>query len=301
MSLLWIPITLVAAAAQTARNATQSGLVAAIGTVGATQVRFLYGLPFAIVFLAVVLLVSGESIPMPGARSLVFALLGASTQIAATALMLSAMKDESFAVTTALIKTEPVLVAVFGFVVLGDHLGFWKAAAILIATLGVLLLSTKPGLAGKAVERSRPLMLGLAAGACFGLSAVGFRGAILALPHGSFVVRASTILVVGLAMQVVMLVAYLAVMNREALTKSLEVWRRSLVAGFFGALASQFWFLGFALTTAANVRTLALVEVLMALGVSRRLFSQTITTREWLGMAIVVAGVALLLWAAADP
>ena len=39
-----------------------------------------------------------------------------------------------------------------------------------------------------------------------------------------------------------------------------------MLAGFMGAFASQFWFLAFALTAAANVRTLALVEVLFAQG-----------------------------------
>ena len=76
---------------------------------------------------------------------------------------------------------------------------------------------------------------------------------------------------------------------------SLRVWRPSLGAGFLGALASQFWFIGFALTTAANVRTLALVEVLMAQAVAHRLFSQATTRREVLGIALIVAGVALLL------
>ncbi len=63
-----------------------------------------------------------------------------------------------------------------------------------------------------------------------------------------------------------------------------------------GAFASQFWFIGFALTSAANVRTLALVEVLFAQAVSRRLFDQSTTPREYAGMALIVIGVILLLW-----
>ncbi len=48
----------------------------------------------------------------------------------------------------------------------------------------------------------------------------------------------------------------------------LRHWRPSLFAGFMGATASQFWFLAFALATAASVRTLALVEVLFAQAIS---------------------------------
>jgi drug/metabolite transporter (DMT)-like permease len=62
-----------------------------------------------------------------------------------------------------------------------------------------------------------------------------------------------------------------------------------------GALASQFWFIGFALTSAANVRTLALVEVPFAYGVSYAVFGQAPSGREVAGMALIVIGVALLL------
>jgi drug/metabolite transporter (DMT)-like permease len=73
------------------------------------------------------------------------------------------------------------------------------------------------------------------------------------------------------------------------------MWRQSSFAGFMGALASQFWFLGFSLTSAANVRTLGLLEVIFAQIVSQRLFSQALSWRELAGMALVVAGVGLLL------
>ena len=44
--MLWAVFTLIAAAAQTARNAMQRELTATLGTVGATHVRFLFGFPF---------------------------------------------------------------------------------------------------------------------------------------------------------------------------------------------------------------------------------------------------------------
>ena len=63
----------------------------------------------------------------------------------------------------------------------------------------------------------------------------------------------------------------------------LRAWKASLFAGFMGALASQFWFLAFALATAASVRTLALVEVLFAQLVARFAFGQRTSAREGLG------------------
>jgi drug/metabolite transporter (DMT)-like permease len=298
MSILWIPVTLLAAAAQTARNATQSSLIKELGTIGATQVRFLYGLPFAILFLCVLILFANEPISLPNGAAFGFTVLGACAQILATALMLAAMRERSFAVATALTKTEPVLVAVFGLIVLGDTLTFLKVIAILTATAGVIVISWRPGQTMELALGDRGVRLGLAAAGCFGLSAIGYRGAILSLTTGSFYVRATTILVAALVVQVLLLVGYMLLRDRGALTASLRVWRVSLTAGFLGALASQCWFLGFSLTSAANVRTLALVEVIMAQTVSRRLFSQEIARQEVAGMVLVVVGVAILLWAA---
>jgi threonine/homoserine efflux transporter RhtA len=59
---------------------------------------------------------------------------GALTQIAATALMLAAMGERSFVVTIAYIKTEPIQVAIFGFIFLHDTVTWSMAAAILLAT-----------------------------------------------------------------------------------------------------------------------------------------------------------------------
>ena len=78
---LWIVFTLLAAAGQSARNAMQRELTAALGTVGATHVRFLFGFPFALVFLAVVLIATGSEVPKPGLAFVPWILLGALSQI----------------------------------------------------------------------------------------------------------------------------------------------------------------------------------------------------------------------------
>lgn len=291
---LWIPATILASLLQTARNLAQRSLTDVIGVVGATQVRFLFGLPFAIIFLTAACLGLQTLPPAIGAASLGYTVWGALTQIAATALMLAAMRERSFAVTTAYTKTEPVQVALFGAALLGDALTLWKFIAIAIATAGVIVVSWKPG---EKLTRAgmRPAVLGIVSGAFFALSAVGFRGGIQALPEGSFLIRASTILVLGLGLQTVLLVGYMLVADRPALVLSLKSWRRSLSAGFLGAAASQFWFIGFSLTSAANVRTLGLIEVPLAQIASRKLFSEGTSRRELLGMAMIVGGVGLLL------
>jgi drug/metabolite transporter (DMT)-like permease len=282
-------------AAQTARNAMQRELTATLGTVGATHVRFLFGFPFALLFLPGVMFFAGYSLPHPPAAFWPWVIAGAIAQIAATATMLSVMGERSFVVAYAYIKTEPVQVALFGLIFLGDKIAPLSAAAILIATVGVIVISFKPG-AGQ-VTTTRSTVIGLLSGALFALSAIGYRGAILALQLPHFVMAATFTLAVGLVMQAVLLTLYLALRDPRVLTAIAKAWRPSLFAGFMGAFASEFWFLGFAITSAANVRTLALVEVLFAQGVSKFIFKQPTTKREAAGIVLVVIGVALLVWA----
>jgi drug/metabolite transporter (DMT)-like permease len=293
-SLLWVPFTLLAAFSQTVRNAMQRELTAALGTVGATHVRFLFGFPFALLFLWIVWLAFGRELPQPGLIFLPWLLLGGFAQIAATALMLAAMSDRSFVVTIAYIKTEAIQAALFGLMFLGDPLTLGMVIAIAVATGGVVVMSLKGSRATHA--GLRPTVLGLISGGMFALSATGYRGGILSLEFPNFVMAATFTMASGLVLQAVLLTLYLAIRDRNVLVKIARAWRPSLFAGFMGATASQFWFLAFALTSVANVRTLALVEVLFAQAISYFVFRQSTTRREALGMALIVAGVALLIW-----
>ena len=134
-------------------------------------------------------------------------------------------------------------------------------------------------------------------GGLFGLSAVGFRGAILKLDDPSFLMAATFTLTMGLLIQAILLTSWLYFRDRAVLNAIIRAWRPSLFAGFMGALASQFWYLAFAIATAASVRTLALVEVLFAQAISRFIFKQPTTNRELGGMVLIVIGCLLLIWA----
>jgi drug/metabolite transporter (DMT)-like permease len=291
---LWIPFTIIASLGQVARNAMQRQLTGPLGTWGATNIRFLFGFPFSLIFFAVVVVATGDAVPWPTAAFWPWLLLGALSQIVGTGLMLLAMNDRSFVVTTAYLKTEAIQTAIFGFVFLGDHLTALKVIAILIATAGVIIAALRPG-SEKGFADLKPTVLGLVAAAAFALSAVGFRGAVIVVPGVSFVTAASYTLVLGLFVQTAVLTVYLLARAPEVLKKILGLWKPSMLAGFVGAFASQFWFLAFALTAAANVRTLALIEVLFAQGVAYYSFKQPLSARELGGILLIVIGVALLI------
>ncbi|WP_347139840.1 DMT family transporter [Paracoccus sp. SSK6] len=291
--MIWVAATLIAATAQTARNAAQAGLARDVGTIGATAVRFVFGFPFAALALAVAS--AWMPLPVPDLRVIGWAALGALSQIAATAFMLVTMRDKGFGIATALMKTEPVTLALIGALVLAEPLGPSRLGAISLATLGVVLAS------GASWDRAAlgPVATGVLSGALFGLSATGFRGALLALPDGGYVLRAMTVLAITLGLQAAIMLAWLVLCDRRALRGIEAQWRVSLSAGALGAFASLFWFIGFALTPAANVRTLALVEVVMAQILSGRVFRQSVRPVQLAGMALILAGVGWLMAVAA--
>ena len=293
MSFLWVVFTVLGAAGQTARNAMQRELTPKLGALGAALVRFLFGFPFALLFLGVVLGWNHAALPAINRDFTLWLLLGALTQIGGTALMLMTMEQRSFVVTIAYLKTEPVLVALLGLTFLGDPLTAAMGLAILVAMAGVALISIKPQALTGGVT---PALLGLSSAALFAASAIGYRGAILSLHQTSFVLGATFSLASGLTLQTVLLLVWLLLFQRGALKNLVALWRPSLLAGFAGAAASEFWFLAFALATAASVRTLALVEVLFAQGVTRFVFRQKTTVREAAGIALLLAGAILIVW-----
>ena len=312
---LWAACTVGATAVQTLRNAMQRSLTERLGTIGATNVRFLYGLPFALLFLAVVRAITGPApVTLDGAFP-GWLLLGAIGQTMGTALMLAAMRERSFVVAIAYVKTEPVQIALFGLLFLGEALRGSALGVVIVATGGVLLMSlparggaSGAGAAGSggagagaapggptAAASLRPALLGIASGAAFALSAVGFRGAVQALVDAPFYLRATVTLVWSLAVQTALVSGYMALRDRAKLVEVFRAWRPSLVAGAAGAGASQLWLLAFALQTAAAVRTVGLIEILFSMIVSRRVFAQRMSARELIGVLMMVAGVIVLL------
>jgi len=288
----WIPITIWAAFAQTLRNAAQRHLTSALGTLGATLVRFLYGLPFAVLWLAIVTGATGLAVPSLNLSSLLWGALGAASQIAATALLLRAMEERNFTLGVTWSKTEIVQVAVFALVLLGDPLTLGIALSVVLATIGVMLSSAKSGSLQSLLSdwTSRAALIGLASGAAFAVATVGYRGAALALLPSPPVMAAAVVLVYAQALQTLLLGGWLLVRNREVIVSVFREWRTSGIAGFMGAAASAGWFTAMAMEPVARVRTLGLVEVLFTYLVSLRVFKERLSGTETAGLVLVVLG-----------
>ncbi|MBO9677679.1 MAG: DMT family transporter [Acidovorax sp.] len=294
---LWVPVVLFAALAQTVRNAAQRSLTGALGTTAATLVRFLYGLPFAALWLLVLCATGqgglGFALPAFSTGYFAWIALGAAFQIAATAALLLAMKERNFAVAVTLSKTEVLQVALFAAVFLHEIPTPLAAGAMALATAGVVVLSWPRG-GWRGQGWARPALYGLACGACFAIATVGFRGAALALQAPSPWLSGAWGVLVAQALQSLALGLWVARRHPEGLRPVLRAWRVSLLAGSMGAAASLAWFTAYAMQGAAAVRTLGMVEVVFSYVVSRRVFSERLSRPEAIGMALVVLGLALV-------
>ena len=294
---LWIPVTIAAAGAQTLRNATQRHLSTDLGTLGATLVRFLYGLPFAALWLLAVTRYGRYELPTIDYGFTGWLVLGALSQIAGTALLLRVMHEHNFTLGVAYSKSEVMQVAIFGFVFLGDPLEPTTVAAVVLGTLGVMLLTPvdrqRPVRTLLRGLTTRPALLGLASGGSFALSAVGYRGAALSL-DAPFLMAAAFTLLGAQSLQTVVMSIYLGIAQPGLLTRVLRAWRTSVFAGFSGAAASAGWFTAMAIEPVAHVRTLALIELVFSYVISRRIFREQFGRLQLVGLIVLVAGLVLV-------
>ena len=177
---LWILITIGAAFAQTVRFMLQKQLKAAqLSTAGATFARFLYSSPLVALIAIIYASNTGQGAPEIPPVFWAYALLGASTQIIGTACVVALFSHRNFAVGITFKKTDVLLSALIGVLILGDMITGAALGAILLGLIGVLYLSDTPSAAGGLFKRmwSKSTALGLASGLAFGFSGNGYRGA----------------------------------------------------------------------------------------------------------------------------
>lgn len=293
--MLWIPITIAAAALQTARNAFQRSLTGALSAFGATYTRFLFGFPFAALYALLVFAATDTPAPAPSLAFLGLAALGGVAQILGTAFLLQLFQLRNFSTGIAFSKSEILQVALVGMLVLGDAVTALAGSAIAVATAGLLLLARPTGAPGWRGGGARPALLGLGTGAGFAVAAVCFRAASLSLAL-PFVASAAATLAVTTLLQTLLMTAWLRWREPGQLSAVLRVWRRSLLPGLTGAAASACWFTAMTIEIAAHVRMLGLVEVLFGYGVTIFALREHPSRREVAGTALLVLAISALLW-----
>lgn len=296
---LWVGMAIFAAFMQNARSALQKHLKGRLTTLGATYVRFLYALPFALAAILGLHYGLGAPLPAPNGAFLAYVALGGTTQILFTFLLLYLFSFRNFAAGTTFSKTEVVQIAILGFLVLGDTLTAASGAAIALATSGVLLLSaaqsniTMATLVTSLGERST--LIGLASGAFLGASVVFFRGAALSLGHDDFLMSAAYTLVIALVYQTMAMGLYLAWKEPATLKAVIVEWRWSGAVGIAGMMASAGWFIAFTLENASYVRAVGQIELIFTFIASIFFFREKTNGKEVAGILLVAAGILMLI------
>ncbi len=296
---LWIPITLVAAFLQNIRSAMQKHLKGVMGTTGATFVRFGFGFPFALLFVA--LLHSGFGLSLPALHGTFFfwAIVGGLAQIAATLLLVCLFSFRNFTVGTAYSRTEPAQAALFGLLFLGETVTSGSLFAIAVSVFGVMLISVARGpvsWTGLFVSMfRRTALIGLASGTFFGIAAVAYRAASLSLGGPNFVMQAAVTLAFVIVFQTAVMLLWMWLRDPSEIGRIARAWKPSLIVGLAGVSASLGWFMAMTLQQAAYVKVVAQVEIIFTYASSVLIFRESVNRLEIVGTVLIVAGVVVLV------
>ncbi|AJA08158.1 putative membrane protein [Sphingopyxis fribergensis] len=301
MNPIWLPASLLGGLFQAWRTALQQRLRAELSISGAGLVRYLYGVPFAFVFAGIWLTVQREAIPVFGAGFAAFAFAGAITQMAGTILLIMAFGHRGFVVGTAFSKTEAVQAALVTALFLGERLPLLAWIGIVAGVAGVLMLA----LAGRGVSwreiwraLGQPAALcGLGAGSMFALAAIAVKLATAELDGVDLIGSALITLVVVMATQTALHLAWVSVRDRDTLRAVCRQWRTSSQVGLLSALGSACWYIGFAAAPAALVRIVGQVEVIFTIGFAHFYLREPVRWHEIVGLLLVVGGVMMALLA----
>ena len=295
----WIPITIAAAFLQNVRSAMQKHLKGVMGTTGATFVRFGFGFPFALLFVAVLHLGFDMSLPRWNTAFVLWALLGGVSQIVSTLLLVYLFSFRNFTVGTAYSRTEPAQAAFLGLLFLGETVSAASLFAIAISVMGVMLISVARSVVSwKSLVTSvlsRTALIGLASGTGFGVSAVAYRAASLSLGGPNFMMQAAVTLAFVIIFQTCVMLIWMILRDRGELVRIAAAWKPALAVGIAGATASFGWFMAMTLQQAAYVKVLAQVEIIFTFASSVFIFKESINRLEILGTLLIVAGVVALV------
>lgn len=260
----------------------------------ATLVRYVFGLPVALFYLW---LLTGADLPSKLSQAvvqptfLIPAALAGVFQIVATVLLIQVFRYRNFMVGTSVAKTESIQTALIGTFFFAAPLSLGGWIAVILGVVGVWLMAMP--------KRDEPwdlgsISLGLASGACFGLTSLWIRQASLSLQLDSLISAALTLVLV-VAFQSILCIAYTAVATPSEFAKIKQRWPLAVMVGATSALGSIGWFTAMTLQNPALVKSLGQVEMLFTAALTLRFFRERIRWVEWVGVAVLVVSIVILV------
>ncbi len=292
---MWIPITLAAATFQILRTSRQHELRSVLSTNAAGFVRYAYGAPLAVALSAALFLLLGRDVPAVSGRFWWIIVVAGVSQIVATVALLTSFKLRDFAVGTVYSKAEVLIVAALGLIGVGAGLRPLGWVGALLATVGVAWLASKGSLPSLLRRAGDPAAnMGLLAGAGFAGAAIGIRTASQELTGAPSFDRAVLTLTILLLTQTALNVTWFVVTDPGELTRTAHAWRPALWVGVFSLLGSIGWAWAFTLETAAKVRTLGQIELIIAFAIAHVTLGERHTRADYAASGLVLAGVVIV-------
>ncbi|AAZ25698.1 MULTISPECIES: DMT family transporter [Colwellia] len=296
---IWIYFTLLAATMQAVRTAGQKQLSGKLNSMATTGVRYVFALPFAWAYLWWMLDFRQVAVPALNNDFLQYALIACVMQIVGTVCLVAAFRYRNFAVATSLAKTEAIQVAIVGALVFGATLSGLGWFSVIVGVVGVFLVSKVRFNLRDILADSQGLIgmgYGLAAGLGLAITTLLIRESSLAL-NTDLMVSAAVTLVFMITVQSVISLIYVYIQDKSQLPLMMKHWRLCLFVGVTSVLGSIGWFTGASYQNAAYVKALGQVEFFITLALTYRVFKETVTLKEYLGMFLIVLSVViLLLW-----
>jgi drug/metabolite transporter (DMT)-like permease len=296
----WIALTLFAVLMQSVRTAGQRQLTKHVDAMGATMVRFVFGLPFALIYLGLVMHWQGVSLPPFNQDFIVFTSIAAVLQIIATVLLVYLFSLRNFAVGITYARIEAVLTAIIGSMFFGELIGGGVWLAVIVSVAGVMMLSVARSSdvdGARLINKlwSKSTLVGVSSGLAFAICSLSLRRASLSFGSDDYLFTAGLVLVSTILIQCVLTVGYMAFRSAHQFPVVIKQWRLSLFVGVTSALGSIGWFIAMTLERATYVKALGQIEFLLALAISFFFFKERTSRLELVGMVLVAAGIVLLL------
>ncbi|MGB0494858.1 MAG: DMT family transporter [Kangiellaceae bacterium] len=290
---LWIYFTVLAAFMQAVRTAGQKQLSHHLDAIATTLVRFLFALPIVWLYLGLVKYHKQLEFPAVNYDFIQLASLAAIAQIVGTAFTIKAFSYQNFAVATSLVKTEAILTALLGVLMFDAVLSGFGWISVVIGGIAVLLLSNVDKNL-MSIFKSPAALFGVGAGLCFALASLWIREASLIL-NTDLLLSAAYTLAFTVTLQSVIIVVYLLIKDKNQFTKMTGYWKLCWFVGATSALGSIGWFTASSLQTVAYVKALGQIDFFFTLIITLKIFKESISVREYLGMFLILVSVMILL------
>lgn len=293
---IWIYFTLLAAFMQAVRTAGQKQLSGHLNAMATTGVRYLFALPFAWGYLWWLLDYREAQVPVLTNEFLSYALIASVSQIIGTACLVAAFKYRNFSVATSLAKTEAIQVAILGVFLFSTSLSLWGWFSVVVGVIGVIIVS-KVKFSYNDLFKNPGAGFGVASGLGLAITTLLIRESSIAL-HTDLMISAAVTLVFMITVQSLCSVVYIWFQDKSQLGLMFTYWRLSLFVGVTSVLGSIGWFTGASFQNAAYVKALGQVEFFITLFITYRIFKESISKMEYIGMFLIILSVfILLLWA----